>query len=56
MTNTKIATLLTKAIMESTKTHVKYTGLYSPCVTEERLDGEMLKAKIETIVDVLEDD
>ncbi len=50
MTNTKIATLLTKAIMESTQQEPTFGGNY--CV--ETIDGEMLKAKIEMIVDVLE--
>ncbi len=54
MTNDKLANLLTKAIMDSEKEVQDYNGFFMPSEKKTKLDGELLKAKINVIIDMLE--
>ncbi len=55
MTNDKLANLLTKAIMDSTEEVKMNKGfLMGEAYTVDKVDGELLKAKLNMIIDMLE--
>ncbi len=49
-----IATLLKKAIQDSEHVVREYKGFYHPVTVKKGIDGTFLKAKLETIIQMLE--